>query len=134
MVKTIKNQAKMKVPGLIKAISIIDYIYGTLIIIGAIILFLGGISLYPSDIFTRMMPMFTGVARGLIIFTSLIMLAIGILYIYLGKAITQYKLWAKILQIILGILGLFSFPIGTAIGIFVIWALLINKNIKNLFR
>ncbi len=128
--KTIK-----KTTNIIKAISIIDYIYGALLIVGGVFFFLGGTLLASLGVLKNLMPqMFSGIMGGMLVFASVIMLAIGVLYVILGKAITQYKLWAKIVQIILAILGLFSFPIGTAIGIFVLWALLINKETKDLFK
>ena len=66
--------------------------------------------------------------------TAIVVAALGVLYIYLAKAIKEYKMWAKVVQIIFAVLGLFSFPIGTVIGIFVLWVLLINKETKNLFH
>ena len=51
-------------------------------------------------------------------------------YIFVGKSIRSEKRWAtRYVGFILALLSLLSFPIGTAIGIYAIWAL--NKVIKD---
>lgn len=40
-----------------------------------------------------------------------------------GIGLLKRKEWARILTLILSVLDLFNFPIGTAIGIYCIWAL-----------
>ena len=55
---------------------------------------------------------------------------ITFLYLYVGKAIRAQKRWAtRVVGFILAIPALFSIPIGTAIGLYAIWAL--NKEIKD---
>ena len=51
-----------------------------------------------------------------------------------ARSLTRYEQWANVTQIILVVPGLFSFPIGTAIGMFILWVLLINKDTKKLFK
>jgi hypothetical protein len=36
----------------------------------------------------------------------------------------QRQSWARVLAIVLGIVGLLSLPLGTALGIYTLWALL----------
>lgn len=36
----------------------------------------------------------------------------------------HYRPWARILAIILGVLHIFSFPFGTALGVYTLWVLL----------
>jgi len=137
MVKKKSSSKKpKKIPGVIKAISIIDYIYGISLIIGSVLFFLGGTLLtflkpMRNLLPTHMLGNFMGIA---FIFGAFLFLALGILYLFLGKAIKEYKLWAKIVQVILALLELFSFPIGTAIGIFILWVLLLKDETKNLFH
>ena len=50
-----------------------------------------------------------------------------------GIGLLKYKSWARILAIILAVLNLFAFPIGTALGIYTLWALL-NKETTALFE
>lgn len=40
-----------------------------------------------------------------------------------GIGLLQHKEWARILTIILSVLSLMNFPLGTAIGVYSIWAL-----------
>ena len=131
-----KKQKSNNAQNLIKAISIIDYVYAGLLILAAIIMFLGGTFFTSLGMFHYMFPqkVFTGLIGGVIIIASIFLVALAVLYFYLAKAILEYKMWAKVVQLILSILGIFSFPIGTAIGIYVIWVLLINKETKDLFK
>lgn len=41
-----------------------------------------------------------------------------------GYGLLAHKAWGRVLAIVLGILGLINFPVGTAIGIYAIWVLL----------
>ena len=60
----------------------------------------------------------------------LAILILSLIYIFVGKSIRSEKRWAtRYVGFILALLSLFSFPIGTGIGIYAIWAL--NKVIKN---
>jgi fructose-specific phosphotransferase system IIC component len=55
-----------------------------------------------------------------------------IAYVLAGYGLLKYKSWARILAIILAILNLILFPIGTAIGIYTLWAMF-NDETKALF-
>jgi hypothetical protein len=75
-----------------------------------------------------------------IIATSITAIVIGSLIFLLsipsiiaGIGLLKYKSWARILAIILAVLNLFAFPIGTALGIYTLWALL-NKETTPLFE
>jgi fructose-specific phosphotransferase system IIC component len=50
-----------------------------------------------------------------------------------GVWVLQYKNWARILAIILAILNLILFPIGTILGIYTLWVLF-NDETKTLFE
>lgn len=41
----------------------------------------------------------------------------------------KFKEWARILAVILGMINLINFPIGTALGIYTLWALLNQETI-----
>ena len=49
-----------------------------------------------------------------------------------GLGLLQYKAWARILAIILGIINLILFPIGTAVGIYTL-IIMFNEETKALF-
>ena len=56
-----------------------------------------------------------------------------IAYIVAGYGLLKYKGWARILAIILAILNLILFPIGTALGIYTL-VIMFNEETKTLFR
>lgn len=59
------------------------------------------------------------VAKIIVIFVAVISLP-GIIA---GIGLFKRKEWARILTLIVSVLNLFSFPIGTAVGVYSIWAL-----------
>ncbi len=130
--KTIKQK---ELPGLVKAISIIDMIYGIILLVIAGILFLGGTAFASFSMMKNLMPtyMIGGLIGFAIIIAALALAAFGIFYLYLAKAVKYLKKWAKIVQIILAVLMLFSIPIGTVLGAFILWVLLVNNDTKDLF-
>ncbi len=56
-----------------------------------------------------------------------------IAYILAGFGLLKYKSWARILAIILAILNLILFPIGTALGIYTL-VIMFNDEAEALFR
>lgn len=56
----------------------------------------------------------------------------GALQIIVGVKLRAYKSWARIVQIILGIMSLPSVPFGTAFGIYTLWAMF-NQDTAVLF-
>ncbi|WP_347840524.1 hypothetical protein [uncultured Draconibacterium sp.] len=47
-----------------------------------------------------------------------------------GIGLLKRKEWARILTLVLSVLNLFSFPIGTSIGVYSIWALIQAENVE----
>lgn len=47
-----------------------------------------------------------------------------------GIGLYKRKEWARILTLIISVLNLFSFPIGTGIGVYSIWALIQPENVE----
>ena len=56
-----------------------------------------------------------------------------IAYILAGYGLLKYKSWARILAIVLALLNLILFPIGTLIGIYTLWAMF-NDEAEALFE
>ena len=54
---------------------------------------------------------------------GLLMAALGLPGLLAGYGLLKRKPWARVLAIVVGILGLLNFPIGTAIGIYTLWVL-----------
>ena len=70
---------------------------------------------------------------GIIGIITAVMGLLSIPGIIIGWGILNYKSWARILGIILAIINLIGFPIGTAIGIYTLWVLL-NDEVAQRFR
>ena len=55
---------------------------------------------------------------------SLFLLAAGAVGLVAGWGLLTRQPWARMLAIVLGIINLLEIPVGTAIGIYTLWALL----------
>src|SRR5882724_11418361 len=61
------------------------------------------------------------------IFIASLLIVISLPGIIAGIGLLKYRPWARIMAIIIGALHLFSFPFGTALGIFALVVLLNNE-------
>lgn len=68
-----------------------------------------------------------GIIANVIMLITLIFSLPGILA---GIGLFKRKEWARILTLILSVLNLISFPIGTAVGVYSIWALVQPENVE----
>ena len=73
----------------------------------------------PPD-FPVPMAHFAGWVAGVV---GLFVIAMGGGAAAAGAGLLQYKSWGRVLAIIMAILMLFKFPIGTAVGIYGLWVL-----------
>lgn len=67
------------------------------------------------------------------LFGGIFIIGISAFKIVVGVKLRAYKSWARIAQIIFGALSLTGFPIGTALGVYYIWAMT-NKDTTVLFE
>jgi uncharacterized membrane protein len=49
---------------------------------------------------------------------------LSVLQLMVGTAIKEHKNWGRTVGIVLGIIHLFGFPIGTLIGAYILWCLI----------
>jgi hypothetical protein len=54
---------------------------------------------------------------------GLLLAVLGIPGVIAGYGLLTRKRWARILTLVVGILGLMNFPLGTAIGVYTFWVL-----------
>jgi hypothetical protein len=54
---------------------------------------------------------------------GLLLAVLGIPGVIAGYGLLTRKPWARILTLVVGILGLMNFPLGTAIGVYTFWVL-----------
>jgi hypothetical protein len=60
---------------------------------------------------------------AVVLFVSAVFLVVGIPNLIAGIALLKHKGWARVLAVVLAILALTSFPLGTAAGIYTLWVL-----------
>lgn len=99
--------------------------------IGAIFSLAGGITGAAADAGDAAIALpIIGITGGLL---TLFLLVLSIPGLIAGYGIVTFKSWARILGIVLAALQLINFPLGTAFGIYALWALL-NKDTERLFK
>ena len=112
----------MEMPSKIKTNKVILQVLGWLTIVGgiiiALVMFLIGAGAGMSGEEGAAAGAAFGVGFG--IFFLIFMVVIGIIYLFVAKGVANQKNWAKTVGIILAIISLFSFPIGTALGIWML--------------
>lgn len=63
----------------------------------------------------------TGITGGVV---GLLLLVSSALNLIAGIGVLNYKQWGRIFALVLAVLNLLAFPIGTALGVYTLWALL----------
>ncbi len=107
--------------GHIKALGAIYLVWGGMGIIAGVIVM--AIFLIGSGLMATEDPG-AGLVFGTIGAIVILMIAIiSIPNILAGWALIKHKPWGRILTIILSILNLFAFPLGTALGVYGLWVL-----------
>jgi hypothetical protein len=96
------------------------YIIGNallLMIAGFVFVLLTSVGLAVPDPVARSILPVVGPAVGLLL------AALALPGLAAGYGLVTRKPWARVLAIVVGILGLLNFPIGTAIGLYSLWVL-----------
>ncbi len=118
----------------VKIIGIIDIVFGVLGVIGGVFLMIAAM-IGAAAIGTGAEQ---GAAEGAAIFASvglfggIAIMAMSAFQIVVGVKLKAYKSWARIVQIIFGIFALPGFPLGTAFGVYTLWAMF-NQDTAVLF-
>jgi hypothetical protein len=96
------------------------YIIGNallLMVAGFVFVLLTSVGLAVSDPEARSILPVIGPAVGLLL------AALALPGLAAGYGLVTRKPWARVLAIVVGLLGLLNFPIGTAIGLYALWVL-----------
>ncbi len=119
----------------VKIIGIIYIVFGALIVFGGLLLMLGlmvgGAALEATN--TDGAEGVGAILAGVGFIVGLFVIAFGALEIVVAISLRNFKPWARIAQIIISAIGLLNIPIGTAVGVYALWALL-NKDTIPLFE
>ena len=97
---------------------------GLFLIPAAGLLIFGGSArfvLHRQDVMPHFLPLFICIAGS----TLLILAAGGVC---VGLGLMQRAPWARTVALILGVLALFHFPLGTSLGVYTLWVLLADEN------
>lgn len=110
----------------LRALAILQIVYSTLGLLLAILVFVlfGGIAaivgfsapLDDSVVAVPTLALIGGVASSVLMVLSLPRLIAGI-------GLLKYQNWARILTLVISVVGLIDMPIGTAIGAYGLWVL-----------
>jgi len=120
----------MQKPAGVWVVSILFFIGGALGALGGLMMLLGG----------RAISMMGGLARGgafggaLLGFLGFITLILAILELIVGWGVLTLQSWARIVGIILAIISLLSIPIGTIIGLVILYFLVLDKATVSAFQ
>ena len=110
----------------VRALAILQIVYSALGLLLAILVFMlfGGIAaivgfnapLDDSVVAVPILAAIGGIASSVLMVLSLPRLIAGI-------GLLKYQNWARILTLVISVLGLVDMPIGTAIGVYALWVL-----------
>ena len=60
--------------------------------------------------------------------TATLIAALSLPRLIAGIGLLKYRSWSRILTIVISVIGLVDFPIGTALGIYALWVLLTRES------
>ena len=120
-----KNSAQT----VVKVVSVLYWIGAVLSVLFGLMMLVGGSAL----------GMFAGglgggILGGFAVLMGILMIIFAILGAIVGYGLWTHRSWARILGIVLSIIGLLSFPVGTIINAIIIYFLAFNKDVKMLFN
>jgi hypothetical protein len=121
--------------GHVQVIKVLDYIFGTLNLLAGgfivLVFFIGAGALGLSGEANSGIGAFLFGSFGTILGGYFVLM--GLLTVIAGAALGARQLWSRIYHIIIAALSLLSFPLGTAYGIYVLWALLVSPESQTMF-
>ena len=108
-VKSVSGAAKAKsIPTGVKIIAVLAWISAVFLIFLALLLFLG--AGFAEEILKaggeELGGISAGILAGIAAFMGIILLALGILYIFVGRGLWKGRAWARIVAIVLAIIGI----------------------------
>lgn len=119
----------------VKVLGVIYIVLGGLGILAAlaVLLIFGGIAGLAGGAPDPDARIAVPILGGLGGFIFLLVLVLSLPAVIAGVGLLQFRPWGRILGIIMSALSLLNVPIGTAIGIYGLWALL-NRETERLFE
>ncbi len=113
----------MEKPAGVWVVSILFFIGGALGVLGGLMMLLGGGAIGVMGGMAGR-GIFSGAILGFVGFVTLIL---AVFELIVGWGVLTLQLWARIVGIILAIISLLSIPIGTIIGLVILYFLVLDK-------
>lgn len=79
-------------------------------------------------------PMAAMFAGGILSIIAILLVMVGLPAVIAGFGLLARKPWARGLTLVIAIINLFGFPIGTALGAYQLWVLGINEETVDAYR
>jgi hypothetical protein len=118
--------------------------FAVLLWISALLLGIGGLTLLfagrPSMLMSAFGPASPEAATGYAfagttaVVVGVIMLVFAILYATIGTGLWNMRPWARIAALVISIISLLGFPLGTLIGIVGIWMFGFDRKVRSMFH
>lgn len=106
-------------PGGITILAILYGLYGAVVLIGGLLLFLFGSAIAVG--FARyFVPILIGGIAGII---GVFLIIIGLIILIITWGLWNLKEWAWLIAVVFAVIGLLHWPIGTILNIIVLWYL-----------
>jgi hypothetical protein len=107
----------------IQAVAILHIAFGVMSVIGAIVLF-AVLGLAGGIVVSQGEQAAAGILVGVAVIVGGLLFLLGLPGIIGGWALYTGRSWGRPVVLVLGVLELFNIPIGTALGVYTLWALL----------
>ena len=122
-------------------IAVLAYIGSVFALLAGIAMLIGSAFIAPLIASIPGAAAFAALGAAAAIIGGIIMIALAVLYFFLGKGLWNGKNWARIVILVFSVLGILSAltnPLAGIVGIVInaviIWYLGFNKEAKNYFR
>jgi len=119
----------------VKTLAILQIVYGCVALafgVAALLIF-GGIATVVGITGAEGKDIAIPVLMGIGGFVCLVMCLLSLPRLIAGIGLLQFRSWARILAIIISVIGLMDIPFGTALGVYGLWVLLSQEG-TNLFE
>ncbi|RYD33796.1 MAG: hypothetical protein EOP87_10375 [Verrucomicrobiaceae bacterium] len=102
---------------------------GTLCYLGAILWSLGAVAALPGLFRVSQLHQYGGWVSGMVQFLVGLILpgALAILLFFGGRGLRKLTPWGRVIGIVIGVIGLAAIPVGTVLGIYILFLLLSKK-------
>jgi hypothetical protein len=121
--------------GHVDLLGILYAIWGALSVLlglALISLGLGAVAIFTAGGLDPQSEVTAGITAVIFCLAGVVALVWGVLHVWDGLSLRQHRPWARLLGLLLAVFNLFSFPFGTALGMYALWVM-VNDHTRVLF-